>query len=33
MVEVKFSILDAASRENVASGQDDVDYLLSSLGF
>jgi chemotaxis protein CheZ len=33
MIKAEGPILDADSREDVASDQDDVDDLLSSLGF
>jgi chemotaxis protein CheZ len=32
-VKAEGPIIDAANREDVASDQDDVDDLLSSLGF
>ena len=32
-VEAEGPIIDAAGRDDVVSGQDDVDDLLSSLGF
>ncbi|MBY0420460.1 MAG: protein phosphatase CheZ, partial [Pararheinheimera sp.] len=31
--EAEGPIIDAAERDDVVSGQDDVDDLLSSLGF